>query len=103
MRTAPHETLGRTKIVSGNVTLLGINKKGVGFICYKSSTGLYVVRWTFPVKQVIDAVASLHAATAGFAVVAADWGSAAITVRTFNTAFALTDIEFGFTATVIPR
>lgn len=101
MRTALYETPTRTRVVAGNVTSIGLVKKGVGFSCYKASTGVYAVSWTFPVKRAIAITAEIYAATAGFAIVDPNWGSAAIIVRTFNTAFAAADLEFGFTAIVL--
>lgn len=104
MRTAQQETRDRTRIVSGSVSSAGINIKGTGFVVSKSATGVYTIRWTFPVRQVVNIAVTLHSSgTVIHALVDQLWSPYAFNVRTYTTAPAAVDAAFGFTATVIPR
>lgn len=103
MRTAQHETRERTRVISGSVNSDGALKSGTGFVVSRGSAGVYSIRWTFPVKQVINVVLTTHTGI-GFPTVTTDWTPYGIQVVIWNPAVSAgLDSDFGFTATVIPR
>lgn len=105
MRTAQHETANRVQTVSGSVSALGVVQKGTGFVVHKLATGVYSIRWTFPVRQVLNVVVvPLSLGILRFSYVDSNWAPGVIAVRTYDDAMTTAvDAEFGFTATVIPQ
>ncbi len=102
MRSAQHDTSSRITVISGTVTIAGAVNRGIGFTSYKTATGVYGVRWTFPVRQVRNIVV-IPLSGAVFTIVDVDWPPEGFTVRTYTPGSVALDWPFGFTATVIPR
>lgn len=104
MRTTEHEVSPRTRVISGSVSAAGVVTKGTGFTVSKAATGVYVVRWSIPIRQMLNvAVTFQSGGTIVHALVDAGWGPYGFNVRTYTTVPAAVDAAFGFTATVIPR
>lgn len=103
MRTAQHETSERVRVIAGSVNSDGVQKSGVGFVSSWAAVGVYDIRWTFPVKQLLTINLTTHTGVA-FPTVITDWGPYGVRVVIWNAGVtAGIDSDFGFTATVIPQ
>lgn len=104
MRTTEHEVSPRARTISGSVSAAGVVTKGVGFVVTKISTGVYAIRITIPLRNILNVSVNFHSSgTIHHALVDAGFGPNAFNVRTYTTVPAVADAAFGFTAIVIPR